>query len=167
MEPGSEEEKETTEASQLVQTSGHSAVRPGDPQVRAGRAGEEGGGGGGEEDQPEGEGGGEGRGVPEGPPGEDRPECWDPLPTGRLHALPHEPGGGRGAPPPSLTLLFRPKSQTARGWSLAIIEVLLAFCAPSVSGFPEAGFPFTPCHTLPVQCTWILLKWLLKCFPNT
>ena len=46
------------------------------------------------------------------------------------------------------TLLFRPKSQTARGWSLAIIEVLLAFCAPSVSGFPEAGYSFTPCHML-------------------
>lgn len=68
------------------------------------------------------------------------------------------------------TLPFQLKSQTASDWSLTNIEVLLTSCTPSVSRFPETGFLFTWCHTtsssLSSPCTWILLKWFLKCFPN-
>ena len=64
------------------------------------------------------------------------------------------------------TLPSQLKSQTDRGWSPAIMEVLLASCAPSVNGFSETAFLNTPCHTIsrifPSPCTWILLLWFLK-----
>ena len=71
--------------------------------------------------------------------------------------------GGSTYPP---TLPSQLKSQTDRGWSPAIMEVLLASCAPSVNGFSETAFLNTPCHTIsrifPSPCTWILLLWFLK-----